>query len=662
MRDFFSRYKKYIIKHDRVAAYKPTSEKGFNKAKLFDAYKEIEDMSDITKEDVNCIADFVDVSGYLHGLYKHFYSAIREELNNLNLKGVDVAEYFIAGLNREFKVIVDKRRKVMGSVNKGTYCFSDMMNFKLESPVKEFGMIDARGGLECTTDAFNLLLNYLRYFLNEDLQNVDADPNRFAGSLIKMMQAASMVVDFKHTYDDILFNGGYVTKDTDNKLVNFDYDSHEQLKLLMAGDLMFSERRLHVMSQVMKRGTKPHLFKYVTNYRIKRAKVTDGCLTLEFGQGEPKEHKAIVTDMEAALEAYYEFLPGDTVLPRLSNVTVDEAVSIWCALQYIAIYVTESLNFDVSLYSREDYAPVPRKILKTNLYNCVVKLTGVKLAKVKAVIGAMEADWTTFNNIWSAMIYPVGDYFLLPFFPLIYSALYNVVDHLLLKGGFDLDERGTLFENYLYEKLTKEKVSYPITVMKTGYYGVKGNEEEIDVLIGMKNIVLVGDAKCIHYSVEPKNYAEAWERLEEGCEQTLRKIDFIKNNPEYFRELGDLSDKAFVPFVVTNYPTFVGFSHKGVYVIDSHSFLAYMQGGYITIRELGANEDPIRACKKFYYNEDGFSNNIEDYIANNPVKQIMLERIFISEKRILMGTEPWRFVSKYAELDNDPRFNISNGI
>lgn len=72
MRDFFNRYKKYIVKHDRVAAYKPTSEKGFDKVKLFDACKKVDDTSDVTKEDVDCITDFVGVSDYLHGLYKDF--------------------------------------------------------------------------------------------------------------------------------------------------------------------------------------------------------------------------------------------------------------------------------------------------------------------------------------------------------------------------------------------------------------------------------------------------------------------------------------------------------------------------------------------------------------------------------------------------------------
>lgn len=108
--------------------------------------------------------------------------------------------------------------------------------------------------------------------------------------------------------------------------------------------------------------------------------------------------------------------------------------------------------------------------------------------------------------------------------------------------------------------------------MPASKYGSSGNEEEIDVLISMKNVVLLADAKCIHYSIEPFNYSEAWQRLKEGCEQVIRKVEFVKNNPQYFSRLGDFSSKTFIPFVITNYPTFSGFSHKGVYVIDSHSF------------------------------------------------------------------------------------------
>ena len=39
------------------------------------------------------------------------------------------------------------------------------------------------------------------------------------------------------------------------------------------------------------------------------------------------------------------------------------------------------------------------------------------------------------------------------------------------------------------------------------------------------------------------NYAEALKRLIEGCEQAIRKADFVKNNPQYFNTLGDYSSK-----------------------------------------------------------------------------------------------------------------------
>ena len=231
---------------------------------------------------------------------------------------------------------------------------------------------------------------------------------------------------------------------------------------------------------------------------------------------------------------------------------------------------------------------------------------------------------------------------------------------MMSRGGVDLDNRGKLFERYLYQQLTEKRTSYPINCLKAGDYGDKGDSEEIDVVVGMKNVVLVADAKCIHYSVEPINYAEAWGRLEEGCEQAIRKALFIRNHPELFLALGDFSNKRFVPFVITNYPTYTGFSHNGVYVIDSHSFLAYMQGGYVTMREMGMNENPIIAARRFYQNEDQYSDNFESYLQSNPIKEIFRKRIYIRDLPLMPESkDTYKVVSKSAEVVNDPQFNIS---
>ncbi|MDE6234492.1 MAG: hypothetical protein K2M56_01930 [Muribaculaceae bacterium] len=659
MREFFNAYKQYIINHPKKVEYKPSHSK-YDGSKLYDVYQKIDPAIHGSEEDVVAIKDFVQFSNYLHSLYADLYTRISSSYKHLNLKGLEISEYIIAGLNREFKVIWNKKQSNMSKVDKGTYYSIDLLNFKLESPFPEIGLVDARASLESFTDSANLILNYLRYFLDKDFTSETFNPQEFAGRIRSSMQISQVAVVIKHSYDDILYNGGFVSIDNLKKIVTFDYDNYYNLKLLLAGDMMFSERRLQVMSQLRDQNTNLRLYKYVTNYRIKRAKVTRGCITLDFGQGNPKEHKQIVTDMQSAIDAYYEFLIGETVLPNFGNSTIDEVISVWCAIQYIALYVNNNLNYDITINTREDFSSVPSKVLKKDLVVYIEKLTGIKSKKIKFALDAMEVNWMKFNDIWTSMLYPVSEFYLLPFFPIMYSSPYNVIDRLLQRGGFNLEDRGKQFEKYLCNKLIHSHTPYPITCMPTGKYGSNGNEEEIDILVSMKNVILVADAKCIHYSIDPINYSEAWERLVDGCEQVIRKIDFIKNNKQYFAGLGDYSYKEFVPFVVTNYPIFTGFSHKGVYIIDSHSFLSYMLCGIMTMRQLTMKGNPILDLKHYYHNEDQYSNNFQKYLSENPMKQEFLKRIFIHDLPLAPKIDGWEIISKSAQLQNNPIFNISN--
>ena len=659
MSDFFKAYKRYIIHHPNKKQYKPTADKAFDKGKLYDVYKEIVKDVEPKEEDCALIYNFVRISQYLHDIYSEMYKHLNDDLRHLNLKGIEVAEYLVACLNREYKVIWKKRAEAMEKAEKGTYLTSDMFNFKLLSSSPGIGMLDVRGSLEAATDSYNLIMNYLRHFWDQKFEMDEAKEGEFAGRLIRMFQITQIAVVFKHSYDDILYNKGFVKVDDENRSIMFDYDNHEDLILLRAGDMIFSERRLHVMSENLRKQIKPRLYRYITDRRIKRAKIENSIITLEFGQGNAKEHKEIVDDLQASIDAFYEFLQGETVLPQMANATVDEAISVLGAIQYIVMYVSTYKDYDVALFKREDFSVVPSKIRKESLIEYVAKLTNIKASKVKMVIMKMEADWSRYNDMWTSMIYPVGDYYLLPFYPILYSSPYNVIDQMMLRGGVDLDNRGKLFERYLYQQLTEKRTSYPINCLKAGVYGDNGDSEEIDVVVGMKNVVLVADAKCIHYSVEPINYAEAWGRLEEGCEQAVRKSEFVRNHPEYFCSLGDISNKRFIPFVITNYPTFTGFSHNGVYVIDSHSFLAYMQGGYLTMREMGMNENPIIAAGRFYQNEDQYSDNLERYLQNNPIKELFKKRIYIRDLPLMPESkDTYKVVSKSAEVVNDPQFNI----
>lgn len=176
----------------------------------------------------------------------------------------------------------------------------------------------------------------------------------------------------------------------------------------------------------------------------------------------------------------------------------------------------------------------------------------------------------------------------------------------------------------------------------------------------MKNTILIADAKCIHYSVEPHNYAEARERLEDGCKQVLRKMEFVKNNCDLFGDLGDVATKTIIPFVITNYPTFSGFSYNGVYIIDSHSFLAYMHSGIMTCRSIDLTSNTIVSMKRFYNNEDEFSDAFISYLSDNPMKKELLKRIYIHNLPMPRIFKSWSIYSKSAQVKNNPIFNISN--
>ena len=126
------------------------------------------------------------------------------------------------------------------------------------------------------------------------------------------------------------------------------------------------------------------------------------------------------------------------------------------------------------------------------------------------------------------------------------------------------------------------------------------------------------------------------------------------------KDITDYSQKKIITFVVTNYPTFTGFSHNGVYVIDSHSLLAYLKGGYMTMRQLGLDGDPVLGAKRFYHTESQYCNNFEDFLKENPIKAEFKNRLYIHDLPIMAGVEPWKVIAKCAQLRTDPQFDISN--
>lgn len=75
------------------------------------------------------------------------------------------------------------------------------------------------------------------------------------------------------------------------------------------------------------------------------------------------------------------------------------------------------------------------------------------------------------------------------------------------------------------------------------------------------------------------------------------------------------------------------------------------------------NENPIIVARRFYQNEDQYSDNFESYLQSNPIKEIFRKRIYIRDLPLMPESkDTYKVVSKSAEVENDPQFNILGAV
>ncbi|MBR2196573.1 MAG: hypothetical protein IJ911_13300 [Salinivirgaceae bacterium] len=654
----FDAYKQYIIKNPKEAAYKPTSGK-YDGKKLYEIVNNLDKTGlDYNREELQKVVDFWEISNYFHGLMNELYQRIKKNFNNFNMRGEDIKEFFIAILNREYRLVCIKMREAAKQQPKGTYLYQDITNPQIQLSSGKFNTMAV---LEASTETVNMICNSLRFYLKDELRNENADPNMFAANVLHIYEMADIYVTFKHSYDDILYNGGFIKIEQEKKVFYFDYDSHYELRLLKAGNMMFGERMSLIYSKYHLEGKKLKFGKYVTNYRIKRTKLQEGRVTLEFGQGNPKTHRELVIEMEAAIDSFYEYLDINVKLAKLNDIMLVEALAVWTALRYICCETLERIDSDAtSMYTIKDMDFIPRLYKKEHLIEYVEKLTGINKKKVKNTLESFEADNNHYNDIWTSPLILNGGYYSVPFYPIINYMPYNVIDTLLERGGYDLDERGKNFEKYIYQCIMREKHKYHIICSPSKYFGTKEEGEEIDLMVVLKNLVIIGEAKCIRYSMNPQDYYNAWTRLKNGAKQAKKKVLFVEKHPDLFKELGEIRGKKVLPIVITNYPTFVGFEHDGVYVIDSFSFISYLNNGCMAMWELSKTANSIIQAQPFYRNEDEYSANFEKYLQKNPLKEMYVSKVVVEDIPLLPQINPWKCQAKSAQYKGHPGFDINN--
>jgi len=162
----------------------------------------------------------------------------------------------------------------------------------------------------------------------------------------------------------------------------------------------------------------------------------------------------------------------------------------------------------------------------------------------------------------------------------------RIAERWLSQGGFDPKRRGPVFEasarDNIAEFLAKSPTLHDHYVAPNPMF-VGSNREEIDLLIRIGRLLLVGEAKCQLFPVEPLEVYRFRARLKEGAAQAMRKAAIIQNSFAELQStfgLSSVDGVSVVPFVLSNHALGSGYPIDGVPVVDLPYLSTMLQQGH----------------------------------------------------------------------------------
>jgi hypothetical protein len=214
--------------------------------------------------------------------------------------------------------------------------------------------------------------------------------------------------------------------------------------------------------------------------------------------------------------------------------------------------------------------------------------------------------------------------------PLLYGNMERTIELWMKAGEMNLTEKGQLFEAHarsqLCESLTfsdmlKDAEVYPSNLV----FSQEGYKEQIDIVIRIGNVVLVGEAKCVLFPSEPIEYFHYFKTLSDAAVQAERKVAFLSEHRGHLLQMLGLTGKMAAEvlrlqaFVLTNQPFGAGFAVKETPVVDLLILELYFDGRWERMVSVGgAGEPKAGSVVKLYSNEKEAAENVIAYLKDPP--------------------------------------------
>jgi len=246
------------------------------------------------------------------------------------------------------------------------------------------------------------------------------------------------------------------------------------------------------------------------------------------------------------------------------------------------------------------------------------------------------------QEIWAQPLLPVGKETVVPFFSATKSPnLRRLIDVWLNQLNVDLARRGPAFELYVRSSLVRDIATSPLlsgsarcleTALKFTPQGER--EEEIDVVLLVGDLVLLGEVKCFLQPTGAKKTARHRDKVVDAVGQIQRKASAVERNKEAFRkrtkQVGlDLPESFRVlPVVILNNAIHVGVPIDGVPVVDEYILGVFFRGEFVerALKTPGKGIEPVKK-RVLYVDADEGSHVLPKFLAEPPQMEPLLRGI-----------------------------------
>lgn len=387
----------------------------------------------------------------------------------------------------------------------------------------------------------------------------------------------------------------------------------------------------------------------------RRNKFTINKLNLHRRQNAPLSIVKWVMAYEEYLQPFM-WLP----LPNAEQLSLETLRRIWDVLETLVDAVLRRVSDD--RYGKNWFLAYVVRASRAELTDVLGRSLSLGTDTISAAI-----DFLTYrrrsDGLWQKPLIPLdANEFVIASAPLKHGNLLRTAERWLRQGGFDLDRRGPVFEALARKNIAGFLGESPI--LRDHYVApepvlVGSSREEIDILVRIGRLVLIGEAKCQLFPVEPIEEYRFRERLKEGAAQATRKAAAVRNSLAELQAiigLRALDDVSVIPFVLSNHLLGSGYPIGCTPVVDLLYLGALLRQGYfrtMVVTGRDGEENPGNIIR-FYTDQADAERRIPQLLSDQPVVRVYEPLISRRIRPVPLDPDGGKIFEEYYSVSLEP--------